>query len=82
LIGLITIFGIDVAASGRISVFLENGKLNGKIEEIHVAGMPVPGLLMDAVGDARSLYDQASWRVVLTKVELREGELLLEGTYK
>lgn len=80
--GVIEILGIDVEASGQISVFLDEGKLNGKIEAIEVAGMPVPGVLMQAIDDVRSLYDGVAWDIVVTKVELREGELLIEGAYK
>ena len=80
--GVVEILGIDVAASGRVSVFLEGGKVNGRIEEIHVAGIQMPGLLMGAIDDVRGLYDEASWDIVVTKVELREGEMLVEGDYR
>ena len=80
--GVIEIWGMDVEASGQVSVFVEGGKLNGKIEEIEVAGMRVPGLLLNAIDDVRSLYDGAEWEIEVTKVELREGELLVEGEYK
>jgi hypothetical protein len=80
--GVIEIFGMEVEASGQVSVFVEGGKLNGQIEAFEVAGMKVPGLLMNAVDDVRSLYDGVEWEIVVTKVELREGELLVEGEYK
>lgn len=80
--GIVEILGVDVAASGRVSVFLEDGKVNGRIEEIHVAGVKMPSLLRDALGDVRDYYEDVTWEIVVTKVELREGELLVEGEYK
>lgn len=80
--GVVEILGIEMSASGRISVFVEDGKLNGRIEEIKMAGIPVPGVLMDAVDDVRSLYEAATWEIEVTNVVLREGEILVEGTYR
>lgn len=80
--GMVSVFGIEVAASGKIDVFVEDGKLNGKIETIEVAGITMPGLLMNAIDDVRSLYESATWEIVVTTVELREGEMLVEGEYR
>lgn len=80
--GLIELFGVDIEASGLVFVFLDDGKVNGKIEEISVAGMPVPGLLLDAVGEVRDLYADVTWEIEVTNVELSEGKLLIEGVYR
>ena len=80
--GVVEILGMDVAASARILVFLEGGKVNGQIEALHVAGIKMPRLLQNALGDVRDYYEDVAWEIVVTKVELREGELLVEGTYK
>ena len=80
--GVVEILGVDVAVSGRVSVFVEDGVLNGRLEEIEMAGVKLPGLLMGAIDDARRLYESATWEVVVTNVELREGEMLVEGEYR
>ena len=80
--GKISVFGIEVAASGHLSVFVEDGKVNGKIETIEVAGLTMPSLLMGAIDDVRSLYESATWEIIVTTVELKEGEMLVEGEYR
>lgn len=80
--GVIDMLGVNLAASGRIAVFVEDGKMNGRIEEIKMAGITLPGVLLDAVDDVRSLYESATWEIVVTNVTLSEGELLVEGTYR
>ena len=80
--GLVSVFGIEVAASGQIAVFVEDGKVNGRLESIEVAGIAMPRLVMNALDDVRSLYEAATWEIVVTTVELKEGEMLIEGTYR
>ncbi|MFO7683539.1 MAG: hypothetical protein R6X34_26190 [Chloroflexota bacterium] len=76
--GYVEVWGIRVAAAGRAAVFVENGRLYGQIEEMEVAGVGVPGPLLGAIDEARELYEQADWEIVVTNVELREGEMLVE----
>ncbi len=80
--GMVSIFGIEVAAAGQVSVFVEDGKVNGRLEAIKVAGIPMPGLLMDTIDDVRRLYESATWEIEVTTVELKEGEMLIEGIYR
>jgi hypothetical protein len=80
--GYVEVWGIRIAAAGRAAVFVENGRLYGQIEEMEVAGVGVPGPLLGAIDEARELYEQADWEIVVTNVELREGEMLVEGVWR
>lgn len=77
--GFLQVGRLQIAASGRVSVYVENGRLQGRVEEMQVAGLRVPALLLKAIADVTALYEQVTWEIVVTNVELREGEMLLEG---
>lgn len=74
--------GFRVVATGRLRVWLDNGRLQGEVLEVKVAGITAPSFVLDLVSSAQSAYDQINPPIEITRLELREGEVLLEGFYK
>lgn len=80
--GYVEIWDFRVPVSGTASVFVEDGRPNGRIESLTVAGAAAPEFVLHAIGDVRSLYDATELTIVVTNLELREGEVLIEGLYR
>lgn len=80
--GTVELWDLRVPISGTASVFVEDGRPNGRIESLTVAGAKAPAFVLKAIGDVRSLVESAELTIVVTKIELGEGELLVEGVYR
>ncbi len=80
--GLLHLLGLRTPVKGEVMVWVENGKLTGRVESVQVAGTAAPGFVVDAVQQAQSLYDDLSFPIIITTLELREGEVLIEGIYR
>ena len=80
--GYVKLWDIRVPVSGTASVYVEDGRPNGRIESLTVAGAAAPAFVLKAIGDVRSLYDDTELTIVVTKLELSEGQVLIEGTYR
>jgi len=80
--GYVQLWEVRVPVSGTASVYVEDGRPNGRIESLTVAGAKAPAFVLKAIGDVRSLYDATELTINVTKLELREGEVLIEGTYR
>lgn len=80
--GLIHVMGLRTPVRGRARIWLENGRPEGVVEKIDVAGASAPPFVLDAVAEAQSVYDELSLPIEITRLELREGEVLIEGVYR
>ncbi|MCP4361071.1 MAG: hypothetical protein GY796_23940 [Chloroflexi bacterium] len=80
--GLVYFMGLRTPVFGRATIYLENGKPQGIIEEVGVAGTKAPAFVLAAIKQGQAVYDQMSLPIEVTKLELREGEVLVEGVYR
>ncbi|MBK6709644.1 MAG: hypothetical protein IPG51_04775 [Chloroflexi bacterium] len=52
------------------------------MEEVGIAGTKAPGFVLAAIDQAQAVYDEMSLPIEVTRLELREGEVLVEGVYR
>lgn len=80
--GLVYFMGMRTPVFGRATIYLEDGKVQANIEEIGVAGTKAPAFVLEAVKQGQAIYDQMTLPIEITNLELREGEVLVEGVYR
>lgn len=80
--GLVYVMGMGTPVFGRATIYLENGKPQGVVEEVGVAGTNAPAFVLEAIKQGQVIYDQMSLPIEITTLELREGEVLVEGIYR
>lgn len=80
--GLVYFMGLRTPVFGRATIYLENGKPQGIVEEVGVAGTKAPAFVLEAIKQGQGVYDQMSLPIEVTKLEMREGEVLVEGVYR
>ncbi|MBK6327442.1 MAG: hypothetical protein IPF56_16125 [Chloroflexi bacterium] len=80
--GLVHVAGLRTPVFGRASIYLEDGKLQAVVEEVGIAGTKAPGFVLAAIDQAQAVYDEMSLPIEVTRLELREGEVLVEGVYR
>ena len=80
--GLVYVMGMGTPVFGRASIYLEDGKPQGTVEEVGVAGTKAPAFVLEAIKQGQAIYDQMSLPIEITTLELREGEVLVEGVYR
>jgi hypothetical protein len=80
--GFIHLMGLRTPIQGRATVRLIDGKPIGTLEELHVAGSTTPQFVLDAIAQAQAVYDDLNLPIEITRLELREGEALIEGVYR
>jgi len=80
--GMVHLMGLRTPVFGRASVWLEGGKLAARVEELGVANTRAPGFVVDAVEQAQQVYADLTLPIEITRLELREGEVLVEGVYR
>jgi hypothetical protein len=80
--GLVYFMGMRTPVFGRATIYLEDGKPQANIEEIGVAGTKAPAFVLEAVKQGQAIYDQLSMPIEITTLDLREGEVLVEGVYR
>lgn len=80
--GLVYFMGLRTPVFGRATIYLADGKPQGVIEEVGVAGTKAPAFVLEAIKQGQVVYDQMSLPIEVTKLELREGEVLVEGVYR
>ena len=80
--GLLHLLGLRTPVMGDVAVWVENGKVTGEVEAVRVAGTSAPAFVVDAVGQAKSIYDKLSFPIYISHMELREGEVFIEGEYR
>jgi hypothetical protein len=84
--GLAHLLGVKTPVFGRVSVRLEDQVPKASLEEIGVASATAPSFMVDVL---RNEIDRQQQRfkvgelpIVITKIEFREGEVLVEGIYR
>ncbi len=80
--GYVAIWDFRVPVSGKATVYVADGRVNGRIETLTVAGAAAPEFVLKAIGDIRSVYEATELTVEVTAVDLHEGELVLQGVYR
>ena len=78
---LVNVAGMRAPALGRIDIWLGDGKPDGRVTEITFAGATAPPFVIAAVDQARAFYDDLNFPVEITVLDLREGEVYIEGHY-
>ena len=80
--GLLHLMGLRTPVMGNVAVWVESGKVTGRVESVQVAGTAAPDFVVDAVQQAKAIYDNLSFPIYITNLELREGAVLIEGRYR
>ena len=80
--GLVYFMGLRTPVLGQATIYLEDGKPQAIINEVGVAGTKAPAFVLEAIKQGQVVYDQMSLPIEVTKLELREGEVLVEGVYR
>ncbi len=82
--GLAYVLGLRTQVSGQANVTVSNGVPQVRLQSVHVAGASAPDFLLSAIQQEVSaqLGAAQSLPVYITRLELGEGKLLVEGTYK
>jgi hypothetical protein len=80
--GLVYFMGMPTPVFGRATIYLEAGKPQANIQEVGIAGTKAPGFVLEAIKQGQAVYDQMSLPIEITNLELREGEVLVEGVYR
>lgn len=80
--GLLHVGGLRTPVYGRATVTLIDGKPVGQIQELGMGGATAPDFLVEMVARAQATYDNLQLPIELTRLELREGEVIVEGVYR
>lgn len=80
--GLVYFMGLRTPVFGRATIYLQDGKPQGDIEEVGMAGAKAPAFVLEAIKQGQVVYEQMSLPIEVTTLELREGEVLVEGVYR
>lgn len=83
--GLVHLFGLNAPVYGRASVVLRDGTPIVTLQELGVAGAAVPGFVRDAIQsevESQFAFWQEDPPVQITRLELEEGTITVEGVYR
>ncbi len=80
--GIVELLGLKTPVLGDAEVWLENGKVTGEVRSLQVSGTTAPQFIVDATDQAKAVYDSLSFPIEITHMELRDGEVYLEGVYR
>lgn len=80
--GLLHLGGLRTPVYGRATVTLEDGKPVGHIQELGMGGASAPDFLVEMVARAQAVYEDLQLPIELIRLELREGEVVIEGVYR
>jgi hypothetical protein len=83
--GLVHMVGLRTQLYGRAAITLQDGVPVVRILELGIAGAAVPGFIRDAVqGEVEAQFDFANNPLPfeLTRLELVEGMMVVEGRYR
>ncbi|MBE2200170.1 MAG: hypothetical protein IAE79_16255 [Anaerolinea sp.] len=79
---LVHVMGLRAPVFGRAVVWLENGRVEGRVEEVGIAGATAPDFVLLAVAQAQQVYAKLQLPIEIRTMELREGEVYIEGVYR
>lgn len=74
--------GLQTPVLGQATIWLESGRVNGQVQSVSVAGAQAPGFVLAAVERGKQVYDNLVFPIEITRLELREGEVYIEGIYR
>jgi hypothetical protein len=80
--GLLHVGGLRTPVYGRATVTLVDGKPIGHVQELGMGSTAAPDFLVEMVARAQAVYDDLQLPIELTRLELREGEVVVEGVYR
>jgi hypothetical protein len=82
--GLAHVFGLRTPVYGRATIALRNGLPVIEVQAIGVAGATAPDFVMAAIQSEleAQLNRSQSLPIILTRLEMREGEIFVEGRYR
>ena len=83
--GLVTMFGLRAPVYGRARVGVRNGVPVVTFLELGVAGVPLPGWMLQAIqseAEAQFDFEHRDLPLVFTRLESGEGMLTGEGVYR
>jgi hypothetical protein len=80
--GLVHVMGLQMHVQGRATVSVVNGKPIATIEELRVGNAQAPAPVVALVAQAQGIYDQLSLPIEITRLEIRDGEAIIEGVYR
>jgi hypothetical protein len=84
--GVAHLLGLNTPVYGEVSVVMQDGVPRATLEELGVARAAAPGFIVEAlraeVDAQQRRFSPASIPVTITRLEFREGEVLLEGVYR
>jgi hypothetical protein len=84
--GLAHLLGLRTPVFGRVSVRLVDQVPRATLEEIGVASAAAPPFMVDAlraeIDRQQQKFSIGALPIVITKIEFREGEVLVEGVYR
>jgi hypothetical protein len=80
--GYVHLMGLEMAVNGRATIQLIDGKPVATIHELRVGNAKAPAPVVAAVDRAQSIYDQLSLPIEITRIEILEGEAIIEGVYR
>ena len=74
--------GLQTPVLGEATVWLENGRVNGQVQSVSVAGATAPTFVLAVVERGKQVYENLDFPIEITRLELREGEVYIEGKYR
>lgn len=80
--GYVRVMGLETAVSGRATIAVINGKPIATIHELRVGNANAPAPVVALVAQAQGIYDQLSLPIEITRLEILDGEAIIEGVYR
>ena len=80
--GLVHVMGLQMHVEGRATVSVVNNKPIATIHELRVGNAQAPAPVVALVAQAQGIYDQLSLPIEITRLEILEGEAIIEGIYR
>ena len=80
--GKVHVLGLEMVVNGRATIELINGKPIATIHELRVGNAKAPAAVVSLVDQAQGIYDQLSLPIEITRIEILEGEAIIEGVYR
>ena len=80
--GYVHVIGLETAVSGRATITVINGKPIATIHELRVGNAQAPAPIVALVAQAQGIYDQLSLPIEITRLEVLDGEAIIEGVYR
>ena len=80
--GLVHVMGLQMHVEGRATVSVVNNKPIATIQALRVGNAQAPAPVVALVAQAQGIYDQLSLPIEITRLEILEGEAIIEGVYR